>query len=383
MGDLFSAPILLILILLSGFFLIYLFRNSDKTISPDLTEKYAETKAESLAQTEKIHLLSEQITQETQEKNQLLGTHKSLEKSHRELKYYTENLEKNHREILQKNSLLESRKVTLEKNTEEKILQLEHARTELEKERERLQSEEKITQQKRLENITKAWNTHEQTVNFLLEEACQDSLTRFKYFTNQNLPPSFSGKIKPDFCIEFLGQHCIFDAKKSKNIIPYLRDQAQKTAEKYKDYSEIYPTIFFVIPENPEASSDDDLSHRSVNFSQKIPHSFSHHHLTFIPITPAQIFPTLFLLKKISHYQTLTEFDPRDREALIRLIAHYQRHITFQNATNILLAQKSQNFSEEKSKLPKAFQEDLENYQSHMPQLKLKESEVKALIQKS
>lgn len=368
-----SPEILISIILFVSIFFIFLLRKNPQNFSENITERYAELKSQTLSNTEKIQNISQELEDEKTQKNQLLGQNKSLKKSHQELKYYTENLEKNYQEILKKNTKLENQKEILEKNTEEKITQLSHARIELEQERKRLQAEEKTAQEERLEQITKAWNTHEQTVNFHLEETCQNSLTRFPYFTNQNLPPNFSGKIKPDFCIEFLGQYCIFDAKKSKNISQYLRDQAQKTAEKYKNFPEIYPTIFFIIPENVGASLVGAQS-------QKIPQIFSHHHLSFIPITPSQIFPTLFLLKKISHYQNLTEFDPQDREALVRLISHYQRHIDFQNATNILLAQKSQNFSDEKTKLPKKFQQDIENYKTHMPHLRLKESEVKELI---
>lgn len=385
----YFIPILIFI----GIIFLLLLRKKPQNSTENITEKYAELKSQILTNTQKIQNISQELEEEKNQKNQLLGQNKSLEKSHQELQYYTQNLEKNYQEILKKSTKLENQKEILEQSTQEKITQLSHAQQELEQERKRLQAEEKAAQEEKLQQITKAWNTHEQNVNFQLEEACQNSLTRFRYFTNQNIPPNFSGKIKPDFCIEFLGQYCIFDAKKSKNITPYLRDQSQKTAEKYKNFPEIYPTIFFIVPEDSMNFSETAMTssrlqtsattvHRPPLQTKKIPQIFSHHHLSFIPITPSQIFPTLFLLKKISHYQSLTEFDPQDREALVRLISHYQRHIDFQNATNILLAQKSQNFSDEKTKLPKNFQQDLENYQTHMPHLKLKESEVKELIQK-
>jgi hypothetical protein len=159
-----------------------------------------------------------------------------------------------------------------------------------------------------------------------LRETCHKSNIGFTLYDNTTLPPLFT-KFKPDAVIPFLSQYVVFDAKKSKSIRTYIADQVKSTAKKYKDIPEIYPTVFFVVPAH-ELSELKTLSFMEEGFS-------------FYIISIESIEPILASLKKISEYDTIAEFDPQDREAIVNLIASYDRHISLQNATNILFTRES------------------------------------------
>jgi hypothetical protein len=101
----------------------------------------------------------------------------------------------------------------------------------------------------------------------------------------------------------------------------------KSTARKYKDIPEIYPTVFFVVPA-------DELQELKT-------FSFLEEGFSFYVISIESIEPILASLRKISEYDTIADFDPQDREAVVNLIANYDRHISLQNATNILFTRES------------------------------------------
>ena len=70
--------------------------------------------------------------------------------------------------------------------------------------------------------------------------------------------------------------------------------------------------------------------------------------------------PVLVNLRKMADVLKITEFDPRDWETIIRLIAGYDRHISFQNATNILLVRESLELLRSQESLSSDLQESIE-----------------------
>jgi hypothetical protein len=199
----------------------------------------------------------------------------------------------------------------------------------------------------------------------LLKESCQKPSIGFQFYENTNLPEGFDGKIKPDFLVECLGQYIVFDAKKSKDIRTYISTQVKNTAVKYKENPQIYTTIFFVVP-NQEIGELRETCFIEGGFC-------------FFVIAPDAIEPILANFKRITEYARVEELDPQDRENIVRLIADYDRHISFQNAANILLAQNSIGLMKSKGNLKISMQEEILLRKKSMRPLKLTESEIKKL----
>ena len=127
-----------------------------------------------------------------------------------------------------------------------------------------------------------------------MKEVCIKPEYSFNFFENTNLPESFDWKFKPDFLIEFLWQYVIFDAKISKSapIQNYINDQVKSTAKKIKssnNTNEIYPTIFFVIPQ--------------MDFEKMNKIAFYEDWFNFFVITPEFFEIVLMSFKKISIYE--------------------------------------------------------------------------------
>jgi hypothetical protein len=256
------------------------------------------------------------------------------------------------------------------KELENQNKNLENARKALEEERIRIQREDEEIQQKILEEKNRIWNDHENNVVSSLRNICQKPELAFAFFDNTNLPAEFAGNFKPDGLVEFMGQYILFDAKFSNQKKPntYFQDQVKKTVEKIKKQeNKIYQMVFLVVPEN--------------RLSEIKQTSFSEGGFSFFIIAEKALEPILFAFKRISEYENLKDFTPEDREQIINIFAEYDRHISFQNAANILLAKKSINLMNEKKNLPSDFQSEVENKKKNISDLKLKPSEIKNIAQ--
>ncbi len=180
----------------------------------------------------------------------------------------------------------------------------------------------------------------------------------FTLHDNTTLPSVFA-KLKPDAIIPFLGQYIVFDAKKSKSIRTYIADQVKSTAKKYKTIQDIYRTIFFVVP------SDEIQELKTLSFFEE---GFS-----FYIISRESLEPILASLKKISEYDTIADFDPQDREIIVNLIANYDRHISLQNAANILFTRESIGLMNSKETLHEEIQKEIASKKENMRTKKLDE----------
>jgi hypothetical protein len=252
---------------------------------------------------------------------------------------------------------------------EEKIKKLEHAQKSLEDERQRIRREDEERQQEILEEQNRIWNDHENIVLSRLREVCQRPEIGFGFYDNNSLPTEFDGSVKPDFLVEFLDQYIIFDAKftSQKNPNTYFADQVKKTAKKCKGNDSIYSVIFFVVPEN--------------RIAEIKKFSFYEDGYSFFVIPQSAIEPLLANFKKITEYERISEFDPQDRENIVNLVAHYDRHISFQNATNILLAKESVGLMESKDSLNAELQDLIRLRKQSMRPVRIKESDIKKLTQ--
>ena len=171
------------------------------------------------------------------------------------------------------------------------------------------------------------WAEHEESVKAYLSEICRLPQYNFSTFDNKNLPEGFSGKLKPDFMIEFLGQYIIFDAKvsRSENLQSYVSDNVKKTADKINSDPRIYPMIFFVVP-------NESIATLTRTYFQEQGYDF------FI-ISRDAIPAILSSFKKMSAYELAEQLDPRDRENIVNLIAEFDHHINMRNALDIIASQ--------------------------------------------
>lgn len=319
-----------------------------------------------------------QLEQQDQEIGRLQQIKKQFDESIGELRGKEKlvvGLEANEKQYLdrlrgaqKKISEFEARAEQLEEKRTVSEKKLEEARNALNDERHRVRREDEDRQTQILEEKNRIWNDHEVLVLAKLREVCDKPEIAFQTFDNQKLPEGFDGTLKPDFLVSFLGQHIIFDAKKSKDPQNYLNDQVKKTAKKCKGNESIYSTIFFVMPD------DEIVQCRKLSFFEE---GFSFY---VIPVSAIEAIISNF--KRITEYDKIQEFDPQDRENIVNLIANYDRHISFQNAANILLAKESVALMNTKEVLPKDFQEEVSIRKQSMRNFKLKDSDLKKLSQK-
>lgn len=331
-----------------------------------LTESKIRLESELDRKSEELWMLKWELKKTFQERDELRGKHETITSEKIELQSTRKHLEQELREHKDSLALHEAENTRKQREFEERIEKLASAEKALEDERQRIRREDTEKQENMLAEQTRIWNDHEQNVLARMREICQKSHIGLALHDNTNLPVTFS-KLKPDALVPFLGQYVVFDAKKSRNIKTYIPEQVKSTAKKYKDIPEIYSTIFFVVPRN-EVEELKTLSFFEEGFS-------------FYIITPESIEPILASLRKISEYETIADFDPEDREAIVNLIANYDRHISLQNAANILFTRESIELMRSKDGLHPEVQKEITNKKEGMRTKRLNEWELKKIAQ--
>lgn len=330
-----------------------------------LFEENARIKAENEVKGQKIGELSALLESERSEKNRLEGTGKQAYVEITSVKEENKTLRNEKEKLLEQLSKYEAEQARRAREHADMVSKLEEAKKSFEDEKIRVRREDEERQKQIAEEKDRIWNNHENEVIANLKEVCQNPSVGFQFYENTNLPEGFDGKIKPDFLVEFLGQYIVFDAKKSKDIRTYISTQVKNTAIKYKGNPQIYTTVFFVVP-SQEIEELKELSFVEEGFS-------------FFVIAPDAIEPILANFKRITEYARVEELDPQDRENIVQLIANYDRHISFQNAANILLAQNSISLMKGKESLHIDMQEEISLRKKSMRPLKLTESDMKKL----
>ncbi len=220
----------------------------------------------------------------------------------------------------------EAKKEQDEKMLNAKMDELTNAKESFEDEKARVRREDDERLAMMEKERDRIWNEHENVVNALLTELCSKPEYRFSHFTNTKLPKGFDGSLKPDFLIEFLGQYIIFDSKatKSNDLKTYIRDTVKKTAQKMKGRSEIYGTVFFVVPVSAISSLKETTYHDNGYI--------------FHVVTPEALAPILAMLKRMSEYEFAEKFDPEERENFVKKLATFEHHIQTRNAFDVSMA---------------------------------------------
>jgi len=333
-----------------------------------LLEEKARLRADMENKSEEVGKLTALLEKIKSEKDQLEGKGKQVFVENTRLSEELTAVREKNKELAQLVEQFRARERQKEEIFEEKIKKLEHAQKSLEDEKARIRREDEERQAQQIANRDRMWNEHETRVLSALRDACQKPEIAFSFYENTNLPTDFDGSFKPDFLIDFLGQYLYFDAKVSRaNLQNYLADQAKKTAAKLKKNPQIYSHVFFVVP--------------STELAQLKKTVFYEGNYTFFVLSPESIEPILANFKRITEYDQISEFDPKDRETIVNIIANYDKHIAFQNATNILLAKKSIPLMNEKEKLGADMQKEIAIRKQTLSPIKLKDSEIKKMSQ--
>lgn len=318
-----------------------------------------------------ISALREEIQRlklELSQKDQELGEIKTIKQENIELKEKGRNMFAQMTEVKEKNNSLQEKAQaltkTITKHEEEqarkesefdkKIHKLEQAEKALEDERIRVRRED----QERLNELEaqrdRIWAEHEVNVIKSLNDLCKLPEFGFTTFDNNNLPDGFSGTLKPDFMIEFLDQYVIFDAKVSKadNLQTYINTQVKSTTKKVEGNQHIYPTIFFIVP-------NDAIGELKQTY-------FFEKGYAFYIIPPEAIAPVLASLKKISNYEFAEQLSPQDRDGIVNLIAEFDHHINFRNAYELVLTQMGVNVLKKAENLNEEIKSEVELKKSKM-----------------
>jgi len=254
----------------------------------------------------------------------------------------------------------------------EKIEKLDHAKESLEKEKDRVTADDKNRRELAESERARIWNEHENSVIANLKEICQKPEIGFNFYDNTSLPESFDGSLKPDFLIEvFPEQYLIFDAKFSESkISTYFTSAVPKTVEKIqksKSVGMIYPTIFFVVP-NDLLQKTKKLFVFEKGFS-------------FFMISLESLAPILSSYKKITEYEFAGQLNPQDRENIVNVLSNYESFIRNQNAANILIAEKAVEVIGSKQVLTEELLEEINLKRKNIKPIKLKETEMRKLTQ--
>jgi hypothetical protein len=342
-----------------------LFTKKESEIDP---REVARTESQLEQKTREVGELREQLSSVQNEKNELIGKGKEQFVRHKDLESDMKALQQERDQLSKRVSEYEVAEESREREMDERLQKLHRAEKSLEDERQRIRREDEERQQRELEERDRMWNEHEQSVISYLSDLCSKPEFSFSSFENTNLPEGFDGSFKPDFLIDFLGQYVIFDAKvsRSDNFQNYISDQVKKTAKKAKGNSDIYQSIFLVVP--TDAIS---LLKSTVSYEQPF---------TFYVVSPEALAPILASFKKITSYDLAEQFDPQERENIVSLIAKLDTHINARCTFDVLLAKMGAEVLEDAQKLNPDIVKDVELQKDKIRIPTFKPSEVKRLM---
>jgi len=318
--------------------------------------------------TSRVAAVETELKTAQQEKSELEGSGKQVWAAKTKLESECQQLRERNAETTTRLAEHDEAAARREKEFQERIEKLERAEKKLESEQVRVQASEEARREQHIADRDRMWKEHEDAVYARLRELCQKPELAFTSYANNDLPDGWDGKLRPDFMIEFLGQHIIFDAKMSKstNLEVYIKDQFKKTALKIKGNAHIYPTIFLVVPTDAISEIKSLYAYQDG--------------ISFYVISPEALAPILAAFKKISNYEFAEQFDPQERENVVKVLSRFEWFIRNQNAANILLAEQAIDVIEDKRVLSKDLQDDISAKRSEIKQpFKLKDADMKKL----
>ena len=355
-----------------GFAMYYKWQNTHSSDGSSEFRRYsdenAQLKAELWQKNREIGQVTQDLQAEKSEKDRLSGEGKRIFVEITNLKKDYSTLSDERDRLKIQLAHFEAKEKRKTEEFDRKIAQLEEARTSLEDEKMRIRKEDEHDREEEQMNRDRMWAEHESRVQSHLTELCRLPQFNFTSFDNKHLPEGFSGKLKPDFMIELLGQYVIFDAKVSKadSLQTYITTNVRTTADKIWNDGKIYPMVFFVVPGESIAT----LSRTH----------FREQGYDFFIISPDAIPVILSSFKKITTYELAEKLDPRDREDIVSLIAEFDFHINQRNAIDIIASKMWTSVLSKMENLKKEFRDEVTLKKTKMKPQQPWLSEMKALM---
>jgi hypothetical protein len=275
------------------------------------------------------------------EKSILLEKEKELSLRNIKVEHENIHLKDENKVLFEELTVKKSEEKNLQIDFFEKSNELVLAKKFFEEEKKSLKEKEELKSKEKEGNIFKEWSFHEQNVISKIKNICKNYSTYFTVYDNKSLPENFDLKIKPDILLEFNNRYIVFDAKKSKNINTYVSEQIKLIPEKYSNYKSISKLLFFVIPNQ--------------NFIELNKSIYEYKGFTINIISVDCLSSSLFLLKRLSDIEKLSNLNPEEQDVLIESILQYQSHISIQNSVNIFLAEESFKLNKSLENLPNNF----------------------------
>lgn len=339
----------------ASFFISYVKKNKYKQLNIDLSQK-----------DQTIGQLTKEIQNEKTEKDQLSGKNKQMFVEITNLKAEKNNVFSEKERLIKEVSNFKATEDGRKKDFDNNIRKLDDAKLALEKEMQRVRREDEEKLQKEKEERSRMWAEHEEKVKAQLIELCKTPQYLFTHYDNNNLPPEFAGRFKPDFLIEFLEQYVIFDAKVSESDLQnYINTNVKSTFEKIANNPKIYPMVFFIVPTDV------------INSLKKI--RFYEQGYEFFVIPPEAVEVVLASFKKISSYELAQQLDPRDRDNIVNLIAEFDDHISMRNAIDVLAAERGVSVLKKASALKNDIKEEISLKKSTMRLQQFSPTDIKTL----
>jgi hypothetical protein len=238
--------------------------------------------------------------------------------------------------LKKENNLLSGRIVKFETTEEQRRLEHERRLEQADKQRQSFEKQEDRILQREREAAEAAeaardrmWNDHEVKVISKMVELCQAPEYQMPIYTNKNIPSElvdkFGTRFKPDVLIQLENQFIVFDAKhsKSEQLSTYIASQVKSFAVKADSSQLIYPAVFFVVPTPALA----DLKQTVFNESGYR-----------VYIVGVESLPVLLaMFKRVEGYALADKLDPAERENIVTSLASMHQHISFRNASELLL----------------------------------------------
>ncbi len=323
------------------------------------------------SQHHRISELEQQVKNETDEKNRLIGENKQLSSQVVDSKAKLQSVQEQLSKVQERITKFESVQEEQVREHTRNVRELENSRKALSDEQARIRKEEENKRKQDEAERDRVWAIHEQEVIAVMKNVCQKPAIGFSFYDASNLPEGFDTSLRPDFMVEFLGQYMIFDPKisKSTNLANYVKNQVKSSANKYKKSSSIeliYKTAFFIIP-TIELKNIKEYSHFEQGF-------------TFYVIPIEAFEPIISAYRRIADYDLAERFDPQERENIVNLLALLSQHIRHQNATNVLNTILGVRALQECGILPEDVSEAVEKRRKSMRVQGFKPSDVKRLL---
>lgn len=322
-----------------------------KTPEDQSEQKIQELKLE---QQKELSQIENELKNQKSETDRLSGQGKELFVQITNLKNDNKNLQHENDQLKTQVAKHQAEEAKKQSDFDQKISKLEESRNALEQERMRIRKQDEERKELAVKERDRIWNEHEQNVLNTLNELTATPELNFKTYDNNNLPEGFSGRVKPDFMIEVLDSYVVFDAKssRSENLQNYLSSQVKSTAEKLAKQSNIYGSVFFIVP--TEAIKNlKKLNYYEGGFN-------------FFIVSPEAIAPILASFKKIEAYEFTEKLSPEEREDIVNLIAELSQQINFSNAVNLLLTQRGVLSLQKIKDIKPEFHEQIEQKQQKM-----------------